>query len=123
MTHTSDSKGVHPALERLEELSEKAYPAPWYSFEHGWDKTSIYGELQDAPICTAKLYEDVVTEDNQEEMEAIQAAQVALIVESRNALPVLVECLKMALEYPDFAGTGTAKAIEAKLDTLNKGDL
>lgn len=136
---------THPAITRLRELSDKATKLPWEADVHpgGVAAARVYTE----GVKTDNRYkhpqgfwhgETICSKGNTSEEQ--HRFDMRYIAESRNALPVLLDCLEMALssldgiakddedhseyrkccEFQDKADI-TVKAITAKLNTLKGG--
>jgi hypothetical protein len=75
-------------------------PGPWTYTKHNWQETSVYAEGIDSPVCTLRLSEDVVTEDNQEAYEGEQESNAKLIAAAHD----LARACMMAREELEFGG-------------------
>lgn len=81
--------------------SEKHTPQlalPWTSTANSWQFTTIY-DVNDVPVCRFDLEDWGVDEDNQDALEARQAAVVSAVVRAVNSHAEMLEALKSAEEW------------------------
>lgn len=64
-------------------MSTKHTPGPWSVVKHSWSDTSIVGAR--GRVCGLSIYCDA-TEDNQQELEAVAAADASLIAAAPDLL-------------------------------------
>lgn len=81
----------------------KHTPTPWHAVENSWSHTGIYAGHKE--VAGLDIY-DEATEENQEDHEALMAANAAFIVRAVNSHEQLVAALRFyanAKDWEDFS--------------------
>ena len=79
-------------ITRLQELSDKATPAPWEVVPNSWAITTIYAPNRQGIVCELNMGE--VDEQRFNEIEPTQEANATIIATTRNELPALLALVK-----------------------------
>lgn len=94
----------------------KFTPGPWYSVGHNWHETSVYSKTTEQCICTMDTEGWGVTEETQDEFEAIQTANAHLIKEAPNLYAVLTDARAQIEHLHRKLPTGTDAATLTRID-------